>query len=569
MRLLLIEDNPADARLIREYVRDAEPTWDLVWRETLDEGIVVARHGGVDVVLLDLSLPDSHGIETFYRLRRDFRSAPIVVLTGIEDEQLAAFALRQGAQDYLAKAEMTGLLLRRVVRYAIERFQSQATLEHVYRDTRKSHDDLLAIMNMLDLGIVTLDGEGQVTFMSRSARLFTGVGDADIAGRPWTAMLRLRGADSDAVAELLRTPATSRSRITVSFGDPGRDVFWIELEACEDPRNPKGAILLLYDRSEEYKLRRALDEKSDFPEIVGRSKEIATIARRIHEVAPLDWTVLIEGETGTGKELVARAIHNAGPRASAPFVAVNCAGLPDSLLASLLFGHRRGSFTGAIEDRRGFFAAAEGGTIFLDEIGDISPTMQSSLLRVLETREFTRVGDTQPQKCDARILTATHRDLTSEVTQGRFRADLLYRIRVMRIHLPPLRERREDIPLLIRHFLAMSRSALGKSVSSLDAETMRALLEYPWPGNVRELRSAVEYATVSSAGNLIRVEDLPPEFLNPVPSHVESGQGDNRERYIAAIRAAGGNRSLAAKNLGIGRATFYRHLARLRIADLD
>ena len=569
MRLLLIEDNPADARLVQEYVRDAAPDWKLVWRETLDAGIDEARAGDSDVVLLDLSLPDSHGIETFCHMRREVPHVPIVVLTGLEDERLAASALRQGAQDYLPKNDMTAVLLRRVVRYAIERFQSQAVLEAVYRETRKSHDDLLAIMNMLALGVVTLDGDGRVTFMNRSARRFTGFDDASVTRPPWTEVLRLHGVDADAVAELLRSNDSERSRISVSVGGPESEVFWIDLEARDDPRNPEGVILLMYDRSDEYKLRRALDEKMDFPEIIGRSEAIAQIGRRIREIAPLDWTVLIEGETGTGKELVARAIHDAGPRAAHPFVAVNCAGLPDSLLASLLFGHRRGSFTGAVDDRRGFFAAAEGGTIFLDEIGDISPAMQSSLLRVLETHEYTRIGDTHSQKSNARILTATHRDLAAEVVHGRFRADLLYRIRVMRIHIPPLRERREDIPLLIRHFLAMSRTALGKSVASFDAQTMRALLEYPWPGNVRELRSAIEYATVHSAGGLIRVADLPPEFSPQNPKSTDANQAGMRERYLAAIRAANGNRSLAAKALGIGRATFYRHLARLGIANAD
>ncbi|MCC6156537.1 MAG: sigma 54-interacting transcriptional regulator [Deltaproteobacteria bacterium] len=567
MRLLLIEDSPGDARLIRELVRDAAPDWDLVWRETLDEGIADARRGGFGVVLLDLSLPDSNGIETFCRMHREVADLPIVVLTGLEDERLAAFALRQGAQDYLPKNEMTGALLKRVARYAIERFQSKNALEYVYRDTRKSHDDLLAIMDLLALGVVTLDGEGRVTFMNRSARRFTGFDDAEVFPKPCADVLRPRGADADAVAELLRMSEGERSRISISLGTEDGEGFWIDLEARDDPRNPDGAILLLYDRSEEYRLRRALDEKVDFPEIVARSEAMSRIGRRIREIAPLDWTVLIEGETGTGKELVARAIHNAGPRAAGPFIAVNCAGLPDALLASLLFGHRRGSFTGAVDDRRGFFAAAEGGTILLDEIGDISPSMQSSLLRVLETREYTRVGDTQPERSDARVLTATHRDLAAEVEAGRFRADLLYRIRVMRIQIPPLRERREDIPMLIRHFLGMSRTALGKSVASFDAPSMRALLEYPWPGNVRELRSAIEYATVHCSGGLITFADLPPEFSRHRTRPDDADRGGERERYLDAIRKAGGNRSLAAKSLGIGRATFYRHLSRLGISE--
>jgi sigma-54 dependent transcriptional regulator, acetoin dehydrogenase operon transcriptional activator AcoR len=276
--------------------------------------------------------------------------------------------------------------------------------------------------------------------------------------------------------------------------------------------------------------------------------------------------VLIEGETGTGKELVARAIHSSSHRSGRPFLAVNCAGLTESLVASQLFGHKRGAFTGAVADQSGLFESAAGGVLFLDEIGDIPPSVQTSLLRVLQEREITRVGETIPRKVDVRILTATHQNLTEEVAEGNFRADLLYRIRVARILLPPLRERLEDIPLLVFRFLGEVRAVTGKAVQEISSDAMRVLMTYSWPGNVRELRSAIEFATIRCTRTVIGPEDLPPELLdsglNPrtIVSPIDPMEGE-KERVLEALRRARGNRTLAAQLLGIGRATLYRRMA--------
>jgi len=291
------------------------------------------------------------------------------------------------------------------------------------------------------------------------------------------------------------------------------------------------------------------------------------VYEQIREVARVDSTVLIEGDTGTGKELVARAIHNSSHRAGKPFIAVNSAGLTDSLLASQLFGHKRGAFTGAIEDHKGVFEAAEGGTLFLDEIGDIPLNVQTSLLRVLQEREITRLGESKPRRVDVRVLAATHRSLAEEVEKGNFRADLLYRVRVARIQLPPLRRRREDIPLLVGLFLGQCAAATGKTVQEVSPAAMDLLLDYDWPGNVRELKSAIEFGMIRCKTAAIEPDDLPPEVVGfSSPPAPPAEPVDERQRLLQALERANGNRTVAARLLGISRATFYRRLAELDIS---
>jgi DNA-binding NtrC family response regulator len=285
-------------------------------------------------------------------------------------------------------------------------------------------------------------------------------------------------------------------------------------------------------------------------------------------VAPTGATALVLGETGTGKERVARAIHELSDRAGAPFIAVNCASLPDSLLESELFGHLRGSFTGAVRDKPGLFQAAHGGTIFLDEIGDISAAMQHRLLRVLQERELMPVGAVRSVDIDVRVIAATNRDLRAEVASGRFREDLFYRLNVFRIEVPPLRLRRPDIPLLVEHALEqLDRAAGARPTCSPFA--MRMLQAYAWPGNVRELFAALESACIRSGGRRIEAQHLPAEVraalggapsADPVRYRSEAAPDSERASIEAALEKAGGVRARAAELLGMGRTTLWRKM---------
>ena len=294
------------------------------------------------------------------------------------------------------------------------------------------------------------------------------------------------------------------------------------------------------------------------------------IFQQIQELARVDSTVLIEGETGTGKELVARAIHRSSHRQKGPFIAVNCAGLTESLVGSQLFGHKRGAFTGAVSDQEGLFEAAEGGTLFLDEIGDIPMAIQTSLLRVLQEREVTRLGESKLRKVNVRVIAATHHNLAKDVKGGQFREDLLYRIRVGRILLPPLRVRREDIPLLSSAFLSQCRATTGRPVETISHPAMRLLMGHSWPGNVRELQHAIEFAVIRSQESALQTFDFPPEVLEHtelplVTRAVKAPVSDQETHILEALEKTGGNRSAAAKLLGISRVTLYRWLHRLGI----
>jgi DNA-binding NtrC family response regulator len=311
-------------------------------------------------------------------------------------------------------------------------------------------------------------------------------------------------------------------------------------------------------------------DKSDSRRPVGRSKSWLDVLRLAETVAPTDSTVLITGESGTGKEVIARYIHDLSARTDNSFLSINCGALPESLLESELFGHVKGSFTGAVKDKTGLFAAANNGTFFLDEIGETTPSTQVKLLRVLQQREVIPVGATEAIAVNTRVLAATNRDFEEEIKRGAFRADLYYRLNVIALHLPPLRQRTDDIPLLAESFLARSGQARHEAPKILAEETLDALMAYPWPGNVRELENALERAVILSAGETIRPDALPERVIErraepfvsertPVSPTLEAVE----RAYIQwVLQNEGGNKSRAADMLGIDPSTLYRKLAR-------
>jgi len=309
--------------------------------------------------------------------------------------------------------------------------------------------------------------------------------------------------------------------------------------------------------AENRELREALAERHRVEGIIGDSGRMQEVLSLVRRVAPSDATVLIRGESGTGKELIARALHYASPRAAGPLVKVNCAALAESLLEAELFGHEKGAFTGAVASRKGRFELADGGSIFLDEIGDLPPHLQVKLLRVLQEREFERVGSSRPIKVDVRLLAATHRNLEALVREGRFREDLYYRINVVTIVLPPLRERREDLPPLIEHFLRAFAGKNGKTVRGLTREAREALLRYDYPGNIRELENLMERAVVLTRDDVIGVEDLPLTLETPPPGGGEGAgliaavEGLERRMIREALAKADGTQTRAAELLGI------------------
>ncbi|MCC6696945.1 MAG: sigma 54-interacting transcriptional regulator [Candidatus Hydrogenedentes bacterium] len=522
------------------------------------------------MILLDYLLGDRTGVDVLKHLRKHGIETPVIMLTAVEDRTVDQEALAAGADEYLTKASATALLLDRTIRYAMEKRRLQVQLV-------RSRDDIRSILDELRTGTAITSADGLcLSFVSKAFERLVGFSREEILGMPWTEALPVTEPDRAAIQEQMALPPAQRVRLPLHWETGKGTRFWTELEVLDEPRDAARKILVLYDVSDIHGLRRLLDGRAEFCDIIGKSESMQTIFQQIGELARYDTTVMIEGETGTGKELVARAIHFSGHRSGKPFIAVNCAGLTESILASQLFGHKKGAFTGAVSDHIGYFEAAEGGTLFLDEIGDIPPVVQTMLLRVVQEREIVRVGESIPRTINVRLLSATNRDLNREVAEGRFRSDLLYRVRVARLSLPPLRARREDIPALVSSFLRRFTAKSGKQVERFSPGAAALLMSYHWPGNVRELQNAVESAAISCRGTSVQPGDLPPEIAaaqTPFPQHDASSSkrltlddfaedlASADRRIEEALTRAGGNRAKAARLLGISRTTLYRRLA--------
>jgi DNA-binding NtrC family response regulator len=518
-----------------------------------------------DLILLDVRLAGPmDGIEAAQRMRQIWE-APVVFLTAHCDAATLERAKQVEPYGYLVKPFMPSDL-----HAALQMALYKGAVDRALRD---SHENLRAILDAQRHGTIMLDAQRHIRFASAAACRMAGRNETATLGRPLADLLPLSAEQAAALEVSCGCPAERRAKLSLVLDADGPRPRSLEIEILDDPRHDGGSILFLYDVSPLVDLRRQLDAGASLENIVGKSPAMRQVFQLIQDVARVDSTVLIEGETGTGKELVARAIHGLGHRRDKPFVAINCAGLSEELAASQLFGHRRGAFTGAVNDQQGLFEAAQGGTLLLDEIGDLPMRVQTALLRVLEERAVLRLGESQARAVDVRVLTATHRDLVREVAEERFRRDLLYRVRVARVRLPALRERREDLPLLTRAFLADHAAATGKRVDAVSDEAMAILMEYDWPGNVRELRNGLEYAVIHMQTSILQADDLPPELLEilPLAEQEPADQDDagpaEADRLQAALRRAKGNRTRAAALLGISRATFYRRLRELGLDD--
>jgi transcriptional regulator with PAS, ATPase and Fis domain len=333
--------------------------------------------------------------------------------------------------------------------------------------------------------------------------------------------------------------------------------------------NFMGAVLVIRDITRLTHLEEELKERHHFQNIIGKSEKMQKVYNLLQTLANQTTTVLITGGSGTGKEMAAKALHYGGTRANGPFVTVNCSALAESLLESELFGHVKGAFTGADRDKIGRFEAADGGTLLLDEIGDISHLIQLKLLRVLQEKEFDRVGESNPRKVDVRVLATTNRDLKEAIRTGEFREDLYYRLNVIEIHIPPLRERYEDIPLLINHFCEVFQKGYAKNISGVSDEVLQAFMNYAWPGNIRELEHAIERSFVLCRDQTIQAEHIPAEirdYPHIIKRAVDNRTNDDPEAIWSALAKTDWNISKAARLLGISRWTMYRRFQKYNIS---
>lgn len=426
------------------------------------------------------------------------------------------------------------------------------------------------ILDSIADGVFTVDRDWRITSFNRAAEEITGVPREEALGRPcWEVFHAEICEEACAIRETLRTGRPVVNRPIYIVDARGRRVpVSISTALLKAPSGEAvGAVETFRDLSLVEELRRELAGRCTFGEMVSRSPLMQRVFERVAAVAKTNSTVLIQGESGTGKELIARAIHRMSPRGTGPFVAVNCGALPESLLESELFGVRAGAYTDARADRPGRFQLAHGGVLLLDEIGEIPPSMQVKLLRVLEEKAVTPLGGTEPVRTDVRVLASTNADLEALVEAGRFRSDLYYRINVIRIELPPLRERPEDILLLVEHFLQRLATLAGRPAPSISPGAAAALLAHSWPGNVRELQNVVEHAFVLCPGDTILPEHLPP-YLSPgrsaSPQALSLAALEER-RIREALERNAWHRGAAAKELGIHKTTLWRKMKRLGI----
>jgi len=525
--------------------------------------------GEYDVLFVDILLGRTSGMEFLREARDEGVRCPVVMITGFPVIETAAEAVRLGAFDYIQKPVYKDTLLRvagmalRYKRLQDEAEQYRMNLDAMFRSVRDT--------------VITTDCEGKLTAFNDAARDFCFFGSIH-AGRPFNdiempcaaecARALRQAIERKEPVELFRIECKHRSR-------PLQIVNISAVPLVNEGGSLRGGMLVIRNKTKTARLEASQRLRDHFHSMIGSSAAMRKVYALIGDVADINTTVLLTGESGTGKELVAEALHQISVRRDKPLVKINCAALPDELLASELFGHVKGAFTGAIHDKTGRFQLADNGTVFLDEIGDITPRMQLHLLRFLQEREFERVGDTRTIKVNVRVIAATNQDLRERVRSGMFREDLYYRLHVVNIHLPPLRERREDIPLLVRHFLAVYNGKFGKSIANVSDDSMKLFMTHPWPGNVRQLAHVLESACAVCNENIISTMFLAGSFLNdagPVKETamvMERPPKNSRAELLAALEKAGGNKAKAARLLGISRQTLYRKLGECGIEQHD
>jgi PAS domain S-box-containing protein len=439
------------------------------------------------------------------------------------------------------------------------------------------HDDpetARIILDSVSDGVFTVDRDWRITSFNRAAERITGVSHDEAIGARCCDVFRASICESEcALRQTMQTdrPVVNKAIYIIDADDRKVPISVSTAILRDSDGTVVGGVETFRDLSQVEDLRRELEGRYTFADIIGRSPAMRAIFDLLPAVADSDSSVLVHGASGTGKELVARAIHSLSPRREGRFVAINCGALPDTLLESELFGHKAGAFTDARKDKPGRFAAANDGTILLDEIGDISPAMQVRLLRVLQERKIEPLGSVDPVPVDVRVITATHRDLAELVRQGSFREDLYYRINVFRVDLPPLRDRREDIPLLVDHFISRFNARQSKDVSGVTDEVMRVLMRCDFPGNARELENTIEHAFVLCRSGLIELRHLPQEVIECSGLPTAGLRPGASLRSIEAIHIADairrhdGNRTEAAAELGIHPTTLRRKIKRLKI----
>jgi len=568
-KILVIDDEESIRFTFKAFL--VKEGHEVLTAEDYEGAIDAISSTDLDFIITDIILGPHSGIDILREVKDRDMHCPVLMITGEPNIKTATDAVRLGAFDYLCKPIRKETLLRgtnHALRH--KRLLDEKSLLEV--ENERYRRNLEAIFKSLNDGIVTVDREMRVIEANEATKNICGFSPGEIIGKGFGKVLsRCNKPCHKVLKETLKTKKTIREfRVECRHkARPGQIVLLTSSPLVDRKKQFVGAVLVVRDITRLSDLEKKLKERHQFHKIIGKSLRMQEIYRLIDYLADTETTVLITGESGTGKELVAGAIHHRGKRADKPMVTVNCSALAETLLESELFGHVKGAFTGAIKDKAGRFQVADGGTVFLDEIGDISPIVQLKLLRVLQEREFERVGDSKPIKVDVRVITATNRNLKENVMLGEFREDLYYRIKVVEVAIPPLRERREDLPLLVDHFCSQFNSSFNKEIDGISDEVLTTFMHYPWPGNIREFQHAIEHAFVLCRGRTITSKHLPSE-INEYSMGKSRAYGkkqfDEPHEILQALKKTDWNKAKAARTLGISRQTIYRKIDEFGLA---
>ncbi|MCZ6774823.1 MAG: sigma 54-interacting transcriptional regulator [Ignavibacteria bacterium] len=588
-RVLLIEDDQIDQMAFKRFVKAENLSYDYIIAGSVSEAKSVLDSEKFDIVILDYLLGDGTAFDLFDSII----DTPMIFATGVGDEELAVKAMKGGAYDYLVKDSGRNYLkvLPVTVENAINHNKAKRELEEKTRQLESVLDSTGDAIAMFDL-------KGGLLFANRWYQKMFEFTDQQLREMSTEQMRQqmkefFQEPDLFDAAEnsFLANPEKVFEDVTELKLSERRMVYRFTAPVRDAEENVVGRILVYRDISKELeldqmkaevsRLRAELEMEYAFDNLIGKSRKMREMFALMQQVLESDITVLIQGESGTGKELVAKALHFNSLRKKGPFIPVNCAAIPENLIESEFFGHERGAFTGANTRRIGKFEAANKGTIFLDEIGEMPHFLQAKLLRVLQEREIQRVGGTAIIPVDVRIISATNKDLSAAMKAGEFREDLFYRLATFPILIPPLKERRDDIPLLAEHFLKKYTARMSKPIKGISAKALQMLVSYDWPGNVRELENAIERATLLEASAMLQASNLPPQIHSAHPQiytstpendqttflQILSLEDAEKQAIVQALKATGNNIQQSAKALGIGRATLYRKLDKYRLLE--
>jgi DNA-binding NtrC family response regulator len=585
---ILVIDDEESLRNTFQFFLQKQGYDPVITAADFDQALQAIGEHSFDLIISDIVLGGHTGIDVLKRVRELGQSCPVVMITGYPTVETAAEAVRLGAFDYIPKPVDKETLLK-AARLALRQYRLEQGQRRAEQERERYRAFLETLFKSVTDAILTVDRNLDIRECNPAARLLLTELQPGLADQ--RSIIPLCGREDFATLkkELLQVMHSGQEStphlVECQSDDRRKKVFSIAVAPLKDGiGGAEGAVLVIRDLTPPEP--RLAGRRQRFHRFLGASDAMQAVYTLIENVGRVDLTVLITGESGTGKELAAEALHQESHRKNRPLVKVDCTAIPESLLESELFGHRKGSFTGADRDRMGRILQADGGTLFLDEIGDISPMMQLRLLRFLQESTFYPVGQDTPLRVDVRVIAATNVDLKEKVRSGAFREDLYFRLRVIDVILPPLRERGQDILLLADHFIDTVAAQVGKRIGGISDQARQLLLAYPWPGNVRELEHVIKRACVLCQGTTLGADHLPSEISHFSPPRQERREGvppevDQRvvppgavpfpvettpaERILQALRKAGGNKAKAARLLGIDRTTLYRKIRELNL----